>query len=94
MARQSGGDGHRPKVDLDVGRNIDAALTAAGFSHAQLSAALNIDLSTVTAYCEGRKRVPLATLVDISRVLNVPLSALLADLIRGMANGVSTAKKT
>lgn len=53
-----------------------------------------IDLSTVTAFCEGRERVSPTTLVDISRVLNVPLSTLFVDTLRGLANGASTAKKT
>lgn len=69
-----------------VTSNIRFLRKSAGFTQAQLAEKLDIKRSLVGAYEEGRAEPKLATLVNISRLFNITLDALITqDLADGKA---------
>ena len=60
-----------------VGRQIAIARRGRGWTQAELAEALDIEGSTLSRYECGVREPPLHLLLDIARVLRVPLVALL-----------------
>jgi transcriptional regulator with XRE-family HTH domain len=78
-------------VDVAVGRNVRIWRMARGLSQAQLATRLGVTFQQVQKYETGGNRIPIGRLVKLATILNVPISALLADADDGEPSRASLA---
>lgn len=65
------------ETDLQVGAALRAARLARGLRQDDLAQLLQVDRSTVARYEAGERAMSVSTLVQVARLLNQPVSALL-----------------
>lgn len=79
-------------IDAHVGRRVQLARKAAGFSQTELAEQLGLSFQQVQKYEKGANRIGAGRLLRIATLLNVPISFFFDDLPQDIARSIGGAK--